>query len=200
MSSSPSEHDPHPELPACFSDRTYVEQLVRDVHSSVVGERGKARKTRRFLRKRRPSRHRLASHRVRAGPGADRRNRGVPNDWFGRASAAWFSATSSAHWWPAKCSAAASMKRPGVHSLGTAKRGTGHCTQPTSLTSWPSPISSIRWDTCTTRPRSSRPLTPGHSTYAPPRLVGKDAWLTSSTSFAHGKRTPCAVGGKTTRR
>jgi hypothetical protein len=42
MSSSPSEHDPHPELPACFSDRTYVEQLVRDVHSSVVGERGKS--------------------------------------------------------------------------------------------------------------------------------------------------------------
>jgi hypothetical protein len=38
MSSSPSEHDPHPELPACFSERSYVEQLVRDVHSSVTGE------------------------------------------------------------------------------------------------------------------------------------------------------------------
>ena len=35
MSSSPSEKDPHPELPACFSDRGYVEQLVSDVHSSA---------------------------------------------------------------------------------------------------------------------------------------------------------------------
>ena len=35
MSSTPSGKDPHPELPACFSDRRYVEQLVRDVHSSV---------------------------------------------------------------------------------------------------------------------------------------------------------------------
>ena len=35
MSSSPSEKDPHPELPACFSDRSYVEQLVSDVHSSA---------------------------------------------------------------------------------------------------------------------------------------------------------------------
>jgi hypothetical protein len=35
MSSTPSDEDPHPELPACFSDRRYVEQLVREVHSSV---------------------------------------------------------------------------------------------------------------------------------------------------------------------
>jgi len=35
MSSSPSEQDPHPELPACFSDRRYVEQLVREVHSGT---------------------------------------------------------------------------------------------------------------------------------------------------------------------
>jgi hypothetical protein len=45
MSSSPSEHDPHPELPACFSDRTYVEQLVRDVHSSAAGEPTKSPET-----------------------------------------------------------------------------------------------------------------------------------------------------------
>lgn len=37
MSSSPSEDDPHPELPACFSDRVYVEQLVREVHSTASG-------------------------------------------------------------------------------------------------------------------------------------------------------------------
>ena len=37
MSSSPTEHDPHPELPACFGDRTYVEQLVREMHSVAVG-------------------------------------------------------------------------------------------------------------------------------------------------------------------
>ena len=35
MSSTPSENDPHPELPACFLDRRYVEQLVREVHSSA---------------------------------------------------------------------------------------------------------------------------------------------------------------------
>jgi hypothetical protein len=34
MSSATSKEDPHPELPACFSDRSYVEQLVRDMHSS----------------------------------------------------------------------------------------------------------------------------------------------------------------------
>jgi hypothetical protein len=34
MSSAPSEHDPHPELPACFQDRQYVEQLVREIHAS----------------------------------------------------------------------------------------------------------------------------------------------------------------------
>ncbi|MBM4355922.1 MAG: LysR family transcriptional regulator [Deltaproteobacteria bacterium] len=37
MSSSPSEEDPHPELPACFCDRTYVQQLVREMHSSAGG-------------------------------------------------------------------------------------------------------------------------------------------------------------------
>jgi hypothetical protein len=37
MSSSPSEDDPHPQLPACFRDRSYVEQLVREMHSATVG-------------------------------------------------------------------------------------------------------------------------------------------------------------------
>lgn len=37
MSSSVSEDDPHPELPACFRNRTYVEQLVREMHSVAVG-------------------------------------------------------------------------------------------------------------------------------------------------------------------
>jgi hypothetical protein len=35
MSSAPSAQDPHPELPTCFKDRVYVEQLVREIHSSV---------------------------------------------------------------------------------------------------------------------------------------------------------------------
>lgn len=35
MSSEVSEHDPHPELPACFRDRSYVEQLVREIHASA---------------------------------------------------------------------------------------------------------------------------------------------------------------------
>ena len=37
MSSVVSEHDPHPELPACFRDRSYVEQLVREMHSPASG-------------------------------------------------------------------------------------------------------------------------------------------------------------------
>jgi hypothetical protein len=43
MSSSPSKEDPHPDLPACFTDRAYVEQLVRDVHSmaSCSGEKSR---------------------------------------------------------------------------------------------------------------------------------------------------------------
>jgi hypothetical protein len=35
MSSTPSEHDPHPELPGCFQDRDYVEQLVREIHATA---------------------------------------------------------------------------------------------------------------------------------------------------------------------
>lgn len=35
MSSTPTEQDPHPELPGCFTDRVYVEQLVREIHSSA---------------------------------------------------------------------------------------------------------------------------------------------------------------------
>ncbi len=34
MSSSPSEEDPHPDLPTCFGKRDYVETLVREMHSS----------------------------------------------------------------------------------------------------------------------------------------------------------------------
>jgi len=37
MSSTPSEHDPHPEFPRCFADRGYVEQLVREMHSTATG-------------------------------------------------------------------------------------------------------------------------------------------------------------------
>jgi len=35
MSSTPSEDDPHPDLPRCFQDRQYVEQLVREIHAST---------------------------------------------------------------------------------------------------------------------------------------------------------------------
>lgn len=38
MSSTPSEQDPHPELPHCFCDRAYVEQLVREVHSTTLSQ------------------------------------------------------------------------------------------------------------------------------------------------------------------
>jgi hypothetical protein len=45
MSSSPSEQDPHPELPACFSDRSYVEQLVREMHSTAAAGPQKSQET-----------------------------------------------------------------------------------------------------------------------------------------------------------
>jgi hypothetical protein len=35
MSSTLSDDDPHPELPACFQDRAYVEQLVQEIHSTA---------------------------------------------------------------------------------------------------------------------------------------------------------------------
>ena len=38
MSSTPSEQDPHPDLPRCFSDRTYVEQLVQEIHSTTLAQ------------------------------------------------------------------------------------------------------------------------------------------------------------------
>jgi hypothetical protein len=34
MSSSVSQADPHPQLPACFTDKDYVEKLVREIHNS----------------------------------------------------------------------------------------------------------------------------------------------------------------------
>src|SRR5208283_2974820 len=37
MSSAPAKQDPHPELPTCFQDRVYVEQLVREIHSTSGG-------------------------------------------------------------------------------------------------------------------------------------------------------------------
>ena len=37
MSSSTSQEDPHPQLPTCFSDRTYVEKIVREIHASTTG-------------------------------------------------------------------------------------------------------------------------------------------------------------------
>lgn len=45
MSGSPSEEDPHPELPACFSDRQYVEKLVREVHSTTSGQPQESRES-----------------------------------------------------------------------------------------------------------------------------------------------------------
>ena len=37
MSSETSVDDPHPQLPTCFTDRNYVEQLVREIHSTATG-------------------------------------------------------------------------------------------------------------------------------------------------------------------
>jgi hypothetical protein len=45
MSSSPSEKDPHPELPTCFRDRDYVEKLVREMHSAACSSGKEKRET-----------------------------------------------------------------------------------------------------------------------------------------------------------
>jgi hypothetical protein len=42
MSSSVSEDDPHPQLPACFTDKIYVETLVREMHSSTTTSAAKS--------------------------------------------------------------------------------------------------------------------------------------------------------------
>ena len=38
MSSSTSSEDPHPELPTCFANRSYVEKLVREIHAAATGQ------------------------------------------------------------------------------------------------------------------------------------------------------------------
>ena len=43
MSSSVSPEDPHPQLPACFTDKDYTEKLVREVHSSTTKSAAKGR-------------------------------------------------------------------------------------------------------------------------------------------------------------
>jgi hypothetical protein len=43
MSSSTSLEDPHPQLPTCFSNRTYVEKLVREIHASTTVQTPKDR-------------------------------------------------------------------------------------------------------------------------------------------------------------
>jgi hypothetical protein len=45
MSSIISPDDPHPELPTCFSDRDYVEKLVREMHSTATGAARKSHET-----------------------------------------------------------------------------------------------------------------------------------------------------------
>lgn len=46
MSSSVSEEDPHPQLPACFANQDYVEKLVSDVHGAATKSTPKCGKTR----------------------------------------------------------------------------------------------------------------------------------------------------------
>lgn len=38
LSSSISQEDPHPQLPACFTDQTYVEKLVHEIHASATSQ------------------------------------------------------------------------------------------------------------------------------------------------------------------
>jgi len=42
MSSSVSEEDPHPQLPTCFTDKAYVDTLVREMHSSTTTSAAKS--------------------------------------------------------------------------------------------------------------------------------------------------------------
>lgn len=45
MSSAPSQEDPHPDLPACFGKRGYVEKLVREMHSTAAHSQKDAENT-----------------------------------------------------------------------------------------------------------------------------------------------------------
>jgi hypothetical protein len=45
MSSSVSQEDPHPQLPACFTDRDHVEKLVREIHNSTAKSAANGRET-----------------------------------------------------------------------------------------------------------------------------------------------------------
>ena len=121
MSSTPCEHDPHPELPTCFKDRALRRTTGAGDPRDAVPRRRIAGKSRRFLGKRGLGRYPLASRRPCHCRPRSRGKSGVPNGWFGRVSAAWFRATSSAHWWPEKPSAAVSTKLSGEPSSGMDK-------------------------------------------------------------------------------
>ena len=54
MSGTPSEEDPHPELPQCFFDKPNVEQLVREMHSSTSAPPTMIEETRRILAENEP--------------------------------------------------------------------------------------------------------------------------------------------------
>jgi len=43
MRSSISQEDPHPQLPACFTNQAYVEKLIREMHASTTGQTPKDR-------------------------------------------------------------------------------------------------------------------------------------------------------------
>lgn len=45
MSAVPSVEDPHPELPGCFSNPSYVEQLVREIHSASPSQPAQVEET-----------------------------------------------------------------------------------------------------------------------------------------------------------
>jgi len=176
MSSSVSEDDPHPELPACFTDRAYVEKIVREIHSTssappknadFPGNSGISVETA-----------------IAAAPDessdADSSESCAEKRWQPErlVRTCVSSMTTSEQFGPL---VAGEAQRRGFYRAvrrafsATVRRGTGRFRNRTFPTSRPSPISFIRWVTCMRRRRFYRRRILGQYIFAAPRHVGKDA-------------------------
>jgi hypothetical protein len=163
MSSRPTEQDPHPELPKCFCDRVYVEKLVREVHSTTLGESANIVETAGI-----PAEDPTFTDAASQQSDSDNQPPAAPSDKKWRP-------TRLMRWWQAKLSVVGSIKRHAAHSWEMARPGTGRCRKPTSPISSRSLISSTHLDTCTTSPRCCLLRIPGHFIFARPGFVGRVA-------------------------
>ena len=174
MSSTPSEHDPHPELPTCFTDRNTSNNWCREIHASACREPQNSGKSRDFCGNGGRLAIVLASRRARAV--ADQQSK---KEWRPKrlVRTCVSSMVSSDEFGPLVAGEA--QRRGFYQAARRAFLGDGQAWNWTLQAThfpdfrWPSPISSIRWDTFTTLPRSWHRKIRGRCTFAPPRRAGK---------------------------